>query len=211
MRLIISILFWRKKENKKTDSSMPPNQSPIPEILRWGIDHPGITTSLPHLDKSTWSLEVDGEIDNQLKLSWEEFLSLPQVEHISNFHCVEGWSVLNQRWGGVLFRMIQEKAKARGESKHAHFECADGYTTSLPLAELQGDDILLAHRLNGEELSQPLGGPMRLIVPEKYAYKSAMWLTRITFSTRDKLGFWERGFYSNTADVWKNDRFRTAL
>jgi len=199
-------LFRRRK---KTDSvgEMPPDQSPIPGLLRWGIDHPGITPILPDLKKEEWSLVVDGEVDAPLRLGFSDLLSLPQVESVSDFHCVEGWSVLKQRWDGVLFRVIQEKTRPREGAKYALFECADGYTTSLPLTDLQGDDIVIAHRLNGEGLSQPLGGPVRLVVPQKYAYKSAMWLTKITFSKEDKLGFWERGYYSNTADVWKNDRY----
>jgi DMSO/TMAO reductase YedYZ molybdopterin-dependent catalytic subunit len=200
-------LFWRRK--KEPRGELPPNQAPIPHILGWGVDHPGITHILPKSPKDEWSLTIDGEVESPLVLKWVDFLALPQVESVSDFHCVEGWSVLNQRWGGVLFRTIQERTQPRKSVQFVWFECADGYTTSLPLLELQGDDAVLAHRLNGEDLPQPLGGPMRLIVTKKYAYKSPMWLTRITFSTRDKLGFWERGYYSNTADVSKNDRYRT--
>jgi len=202
-------LFWRKKKPEELRGELPPDQTPIKDILRWGIDHPGITHVLPVIDKKDWSLIVDGEVDAPLHLSWDDFIALPQVEVVSNFHCVEGWSVLSQRWGGVLFSVLQERVKSRKEAEFALFECADGYTTSLPLSDLQGGDIILAHKVNGADLSQPLGGPMRLIVPQKYAYKSPMWLTKITFATRDKLGFWERGYYSNTADVWKNDRYRT--
>jgi len=187
---------------------MPPDQAPIPEILRWGIDHPGITHVLPVVSKEAWSLTVDGEVESPLFLKWDDFLALPQVESVSDFHCVEGWSVLRQRWSGVLFKTIQERVKPKEEVEFALFECADGYTTSLPIPDLQGKDVLLAHKLNGEHLTQPLGSPMRLIVPQKYAYKSPMWLTKITFSTHERLGFWERGYYSNTADIWNNDRYR---
>jgi len=190
---------------------LPPNQAPIPHILGWGVDHPGVTHILPEIPKDEWSLTIDGEVESPLVLKWVDFLAFPQVELVSDFHCVEGWSVLNQRWGGVLFRTTQERAQLRKSVEFVWFECADGYTTSLPLLDLQGDDVVLAHKLNGEDLPQPFGGPMRLIVPKKYAYKSPMWLTRITFSTRDKLGFWERGYYSNTADVSKNDRYRTNI
>jgi DMSO/TMAO reductase YedYZ molybdopterin-dependent catalytic subunit len=200
-------MFWRKKKIAETTSELPPDQAPIPGIMRWGIDHPGITHKLPIISRENWSLTIDGEVETPLTLSWKEFLALPQAEVVSDFHCVEGWSVLKQRWGGVPFTTIQGQAKPKG-AEFAWFECADGYTTSLPLNDLQGGDVILAHRLNGEDLSQPLGGPMRLVVPQKYAYKSPMWLTRITFSKRDKLGFWERGVYSNTADIWKNDRYR---
>jgi DMSO/TMAO reductase YedYZ molybdopterin-dependent catalytic subunit len=201
-------LFWRKKTLEGPRGELPPNQALIKNILRWGIDHPSITHMLPVIEKKDWSLTVDGEVEEPLKLSWDDFMALPQVEVVSNFHCVEGWSVLAQRWSGVLFNVLQERVKPKRGVEYAWFECADGYTTSLPLSDLQGGDILLAHKLNGSDLSQPLGGPMRLVVPQKYAYKSSMWLTRITFSSRDKLGFWERGYYSNTADVWTNDRYR---
>ena len=199
-------MFWRKK--KEPRGEMPPDQAPIPEILRWGIDHPGITHVLPVVSKEAWSLTVDGEVESPLFLKWDDFLALPQVESVSDFHCVEGWSVLRQRWSGVLFKTIQERVKPKEEVEFALFECADGYTTSLPIPDLQGKDVLLAHKLNGEHLTQPLGSPMRLIVPQKYAYKSPMWLTKITFSTHERLGFWECGYYSNTADIWNNDRYR---
>ncbi len=201
-------MFWRKKKPEEPRSDLPPDQAPIKEILRWGIDHHGITPILPVIDKKDWRLVVNGDVEAPLNLSWDDFMALPQVEVVSNFHCVEGWSVLSQKWGGVLFITLQERSKPREGVEFALFTCADGYTTSLPLYDLQGGDIVLAHKLNGNDLSQPLGGPMRLVVPQKYAYKSPMWLTKITFSTRDRLGFWERGYYSNTADVWTNDRYR---
>ncbi len=199
-------LFWKRKREPAGD--IPPDQAPIREILRWGIDHPGISHALPNVKRDSWSLAIDGDVESPQRYSWGEFQALPQVESISDFHCVEGWSVLAQKWRGVRFKTIQEAAKPKEGAKYALFGCADGYTTSLPLSELQGDDIILAHGLNGEDLSQPLGGPMRLVVPQKYAYKSPMWVTRITFSAEDELGFWEKGYYSNSADIWTNDRYR---
>lgn len=200
-------MFWRKKEELEK-SELPLNQSPTPGILRWGIDHPGITHVLPNVTKAEWKLTVDGEVEAPINYTWIDFLTLPQVEIVSNFHCVEGWSVLNQSWEGVCFKDFTKHVKLKVTAQFAFFSCYDGYTTSIPLAELQEDDIILAHRLNGKDLSQPLGGPMRLIVPEKYAYKSAMWLNKITFLTRDRLGFWERSGYSNTANPWNNDRYK---
>ena len=144
---------------------LPPDQAPTPGILRWGIDHPGITPTLPDIEKEKWSLTVNGEVETPATLSWADLLTLPHVESVSDFHCVEGWSVLKQRWGGVKFKTIQERVRPRPEAAYALFECADRYTTSLPLSELQGDDIILAHRLSGEDLSQPLGGPVRLVAP----------------------------------------------
>jgi DMSO/TMAO reductase YedYZ molybdopterin-dependent catalytic subunit len=97
--------------------------------------------------------------------------------------------------------------RPKKDARYAFFRCADGYTTSISLEDLLQDDAILAYKLNGEELPTSLGGPMRLIVPEKYAYKSAQWVTEITFMRERRLGFWENLGYSDTADVWKNDRY----
>ncbi|HVP27456.1 MAG TPA: molybdopterin-dependent oxidoreductase, partial [Candidatus Bathyarchaeia archaeon] len=181
----------------------------IKRILRWGIDHPGIISENPKIDLEKWALTVDGEVEKPLRLSWDDFLKLPKVESISDFHCVEGWSVLNCRWEGVRFREIVKLVKPKETARSVTFECADGYTTSLTLEELVGDDVLLACKLDGKELEEGLGWPLRLVVPDKYAYKSALWVTRIRFTSGKELGYWEKRGYSDSADVWKNDRFTT--
>lgn len=195
-------------QGREKPSGLPPGQKPVESILRWGIDHQGIIQELPEIDRGSWVLTVDGEVENPLSLSWEAFMELPQVESMSDFHCVEGWSVLNCRWEGVPFRALVERVKPKTAGGYVWFECADGYTTSLPLEDLMGGDVILAHRLNGEDLPQPLGGPVRLVVPGKYAYKSPMWLTRVSFMAEKRLGHWESGIYSDTADVWRELRYK---
>ena len=197
-------IFFRRKK----DERLPPGQKAVDSILGWGTAHPGIVKDLPHIDKSEWGLTVDGEVESPIELDWEGFMALPQTESLSDFHCVEGWSVLDQMWEGVLFKTLAEKVRPKPKAGYIWFECYDGYTTSLPLEKLMDDDVIIVHRLNGEDLPQPLGGPVRLMVPKLYAYKSPMWLRRITFMEEDRLGYWESGNYSNTADPWKNDRYR---
>lgn len=192
---------------KKDEQRLPPNQTPIERILRWGEDHSGITRNIPNIDLKTWALVVDGEVEKPKKLGWDDFVKLPMVKSVSDFHCVEGWSVLGCIWEGVLFRNIVDLVKPRKDAKFVMFECADGYTTSLTLKELSGDDVLLACKLDGKELEHGLGFPVRLVAPAKYAYKSALWITGISFMLRKELGYWEKRGYSDTADVWKNDRF----
>jgi DMSO/TMAO reductase YedYZ molybdopterin-dependent catalytic subunit len=186
---------------------LPPNQKVIPKIMGWGTQHPGIVKELPHVSKEEYRLTVDGEVESPLELDWEAFMALPQAESLSDFHCVEGWSVLDQRWEGVLFKVLAERVKPKPGVRYVFFECYDTYTTSLPLERLMDDDVIIAHRLNGDDLTQPLGGPLRVMVPKLYAYKSPMWPRRITFMEGDKLGFWELGIYSNTADPWKEERY----
>ena len=189
------------------EGRLPPGQVPIKRIMRWGIDHPGIVKTLPDIDLKTWVLVVDGEVEHPLKLSWTDFMKLPMVESVSDFHCVEGWSVIGCKWEGVRFSHITSLVVPKKDAKHVTFECADGYTTSLELGELVDGDVLLAAKLNGETLEQGLGFPLRLVVPSKYGYKSALWLTGIRFTVKRELGYWEKRGYSDTADVWKNDRF----
>lgn len=194
--------------SEKGENRLPPGQTATNRILRWGIDHPGITSTNPRIDTSTYLLTVDGEVGNPVELSWNNVLQLPQTVSVSDFHCVEGWSVLDCRWEGVRFKDLASLAKPKPTAQAVTFECVDNYTTSLFLSELEGDDVLLAYKLNGEDLEEGLGFPLRLIVPSKYAYKSALWVTRVRFTRGKELGFWERRGYSDSADVWKNDRFR---
>lgn len=186
---------------------LPPGQKPIKRLLKWGKDHPTIEGSVPKIDLRKWILTIEGEVKKPIKLSWNDLLKLPTVESVSNFHCVEGWSVLDLKWEGIRFKHIVNMIEPEDTVKFVSFECADGYTTSLSLEELLGDNILLAYKLDGKYLEEGTGAPLRLVVPDKYAYKSAMWITRIKFTSRKEIGYWESRGYSDTADIWKNDRF----
>ncbi len=194
-------------ENKK-EKKLPPNQRPIRKILRWGIDHPGIISINPHINIESYKLTIDGEVHNPVTLSWGQVLQLPKVVSVSDFHCVEGWSVLDCRWEGIRIKDIETLVQPKETAKAITFECADNYSTSLLREELSGDDVLLAYGLNGADLEEGYGYPLRLIVPSKYAYKSALWVVHVKFTKAKELGYWEQRGYSDTADVWKNDRFR---
>ena len=186
---------------------LPPDQEATDRILRWGYDHPGVTSTNPQLQVETYSLTIDGEVEKPVKLSWNDFIALPKTVSMSDFHCVEGWSVLDCKWEGVKIKDIEKLVKPKAVARAVTFDCADNYRTSLFREELAGDDVLLAYKLNGEVLEEGLGFPVRLIVPSKYAYKSALWVVRLGFTRGKELGFWERRVYSDSADVWKNDRF----
>jgi DMSO/TMAO reductase YedYZ molybdopterin-dependent catalytic subunit len=194
-------------ENSSKPRKLPPGQRPIKRLLRWGVEHPGITRSNPRIDVKTYTLEISGEVEKPLKLTWEEVIKLPKSYSVSDFHCVEGWSVLDCKWEGIRFSHIIELAKPKETAKYVTFECADGYTTSLSLEELSGEDVLLAYGLGDKPLEEGTGYPLRLVVPNKYGYKSALWVTEIRFTAKKELGYWEKLGYSDTADVWRNDRF----
>jgi DMSO/TMAO reductase YedYZ molybdopterin-dependent catalytic subunit len=125
---------------------------------------------------------------------------------MSDFHCVEGWSVLDVAWQGVRFADAADLASPTERARFATIGCDGGYTTSLPLADLMRPDVLLAWGIDGEELTPEHGFPLRLIVPHKYAYKAAKWVRWMRFTHEQELGYWEQRGYSNSADPWKEER-----
>lgn len=205
VQVMLGFCLFSEETKKK---NLPPGQTTIKRIMQWGIDHPGITSVNPKIKLDTYTLTIDGEVENPVKLSWTDFLALPSVVSTSDFHCVEGWSVLDCKWMGVRISEIEQLVKPLEVAKSVTFECADSYSTSLYREELASKDVLLAYKLNGKPLEEGLGFPVRLIVPDKYAYKSALWVLRLRFTRNKELGFWERRGYSDSAEVWSNDRFK---
>jgi DMSO/TMAO reductase YedYZ molybdopterin-dependent catalytic subunit len=182
--------------------TLPPGQSEIEQLK---VLHTGF--SIPPWDPETWRFEVYGHVDNPISLNYEEFRSLRKVTRISDFHCVTGWTKFHNKWEGVSFDTIKELAKIRPSARFATIECLGEYTTSLPISELVKNDVLFAYRLDNEELPPEHGGPLRLVVPHKYAYKSAKWVIKVKFTEFQELGYWELRGFSNTADPLTNDRY----
>jgi len=193
-------------EPDPTDT-LPPGQTRINHILRWGTEHAAITQAIPRLDITHFTLRLDGDVAQPVRLRWSELLRYPTVTQSSDFHCVEGWSVIACAWTGVPLAALVDVVQPRPQACFVTFHGADGYTTSLPWINAVSLKALLAYRLDGEPLPPELGGPLRCVVPQKYAYKSAMWVTKIIFSAKETVGYWERTGYSQTADVWTNDRY----
>lgn len=199
-----------QQDPEKSSRVLPPGQSRVKRILKWGDDHSAITPTIPRLDVNHWTLRIDGDVETSVRLRWSDLLQSPTITTSSDFHCVEGWSVIGCEWTGVAFHELVQIVHPTPRARFVTVHGADGYTTSLPLEAMRKPDVLLAHRLNGEPLPPELGGPLRLVVPEKYAYKSAMWVTWIHFTSKEAIGYWERQGYSQTADVWTNDRYSPA-
>ncbi len=180
----------------------------LPPGQRWVKKWPRLDLGIvPRFDPQSWDLRVDGDVDQPLGYGWDEFLALPTQRANSDFHCVTGWSTSDNEWEGVEVREIAERAKVRGGAKFVIFSCGDGYTTSHPLEVLLKPGVLLAYRWDGKPLPLEHGGPMRLLVPTRYGWKSAKWVRQLTFVKEDTLGYWEVRGYSNTADPWTEDRY----
>ncbi len=162
---------------------------------------------MPEFNKDKWDFSVIGLVQNKIKLKFEEFLSLPSIEIISDFHCVTGWSQFDMRWKGVLLKTIASISKPLAEARFVSIIAEHSYTTNMSLETAMDDDVIFAHEYNGAPITPEHGYPLRLIVPKRYAYKSAKWVRGIEFLSIDKPGFWEVRGYSNSADPWKEERF----
>ena len=181
------------------------------EVRNWPVLDLG---DVPEVSLEEWRLELGGLVENPVTLTWDQFQALPQVEDVSDFHCVTTWSRYDNHWKGVRFRTLAELAVPKED---AQFVLCTGYdhmpgtkipyTTNLPLARAVDDDVLLVHTWEGQPLPVEHGGPVRMITPKLYAWKGTKWIRKIEFLPRDQRGFWEVRGYSNTAEPWFNDRY----
>ena len=161
----------------------------------------------PLISLDHWQLRVFGLVRNEIELNWAQFMALPQTSSVSDFHCVTRWSQLDMEWQGVLARDLLVLSNPLQDANFVTLHGYDGYTTNLPLEGLLDDDVILAHHWSGHPLPREHGGPVRIIVPKRYAWKGSKWLKAIELHERDRPGFWEMRGYHNEGDPWKEQRF----
>jgi sulfoxide reductase catalytic subunit YedY len=159
-------------------------------------------TPIPKFTSETWSFYVKGLVDKPLEFNWAQFLELKRKVQVSDFHCVTGWSVYNNTWEGIPLSAMLEMAGVQSKGKFVKFYSGDEvYTDCLPLETAKGEDIMVAVLHDGKPISADLGGPVRLIVPKMFAYKSVKWLQGIELIEEEHFGYWEVRGYDNNAWV----------
>jgi len=158
-------------------------------------------TEMPTSRAENWTFEITGLVDHPYVYNWDEFMELKREVQVSDFHCVTGWSVHNCTWEGIKLSALLLAAGVQSDAKNVKFYSGDGvYTDTLSLEQANMDDVMVAVMLDGKPLPKTLGGPVRLIVPKMYAYKSVKWLQAIQLIGHDEDGFWiERGY---SKDAW---------
>jgi DMSO/TMAO reductase YedYZ molybdopterin-dependent catalytic subunit len=183
------------------------------EVRNWPVLDLG---DLPAIDPSAWTLEIGGHVENPVSFDWNQFMALPQVDDVSDFHCVTTWSRYDNHWRGVRFSSLAEMAVPTDDAKFVlctGYDRMPGsdipYTTNIPLDRAVEDDVLLVHTWEGRPLPREHGGPVRMITPKLYAWKGTKWIRKIEFLPRNQRGFWELRGYSNSAEPWFNDRYST--
>jgi DMSO/TMAO reductase YedYZ molybdopterin-dependent catalytic subunit len=160
----------------------------------------------PKFNLESWDLQVFGEVERELRLSWDELMALPQRDVITDIHCVTRWSKLDTAWRGVPVSALLDRAGVRGGASHVMAYSDGGYTTNIPLETLLDDDVLVAHTYAGQPLEPDHGAPLRLLVPKRYFWKSAKFLRKLEVMSEDRMGFWELNGYHNDADPWQEQR-----
>ena len=190
----------RERVESQERLRLPPGQTWTPgfPVLDLGVH--------PEFDPKTWDLKIFGEVENPVTLSWADFQALAHDDATSDFHCVTTWSKKDVRWRGVKMSTILKLVRPKTAANFVIQRSRDAYTTNTSIHEASQDDAILADTLDGAPLPVEHGGPVRMVIPTLYAWKSAKFLRALEFTTRDQPGYWERRGYHNNADPWKEER-----
>ena len=207
-------VFRRKEEEErvKQEGRLPPGQSLTQKfpVLHYG--------PVPKFNPATWDFRVWGEVEDDVRWTWEQFNRLPRTSIKMDIHCVTRWSKFDTLWEGVSVSILIEAGfiKPLHSATHVIQHAEHGYTANLPLEVILQENFLMATHLNGEPISPDHGYPLRGVVghipgrddlKSPYFWKGAKWLRGLEFLPKDRLGFWEQAGYHNEADIWKEQRF----
>lgn len=193
--------FFEKPDAQMSDR-VPPGQHLAKgfPVLTYG--------DTPHIDTADWQFTVSGLAQGKI-LSWQDFMDMPQSEFTADFHCVTRWSKLDVTWRGVKVTDFLKEIDIDPSAVHVMEHCYGGYTTNISLADFSLSENFFAHTLFGEPLPAEHGGPMRLVVPHLYAWKSAKWINGLEFLPEMELGFWERNGYHHRGEPFAEERYST--
>jgi len=190
-----------KRYPEEIAARVPPGQR---LVKTWPILHFG---GVPRFDEARWDFAVSGLVEHPFTLSYSELKALGPQTIRADMHCVTGWTTLDNDWEGIPMRVLAERAAPTPEAKWIITHCDGGYTSDLSLEAMLDDDVLVAWGHGGRPLEPDHGFPLRLVVPKRYAWKSAKWLRGLEFADRNVRGFWEERGYHIHADPWREERY----
>jgi DMSO/TMAO reductase YedYZ molybdopterin-dependent catalytic subunit len=171
---------------------------------KWPVLHYG---HVPKIETSQWDFKMFGLVEQERTINYLEFMALPRVKVFSDIHCVTTWSRLDNLWEGVSTSVIKNLVNIAPQARFVIVHAYGRFTTNLTISEFFEPDVLFALTHDDQSISADHGGPVRLVVPRLYFWKSAKWVTGVEFSATDKPGFWESNGYHNHGDPWKEERY----
>ena len=207
-KLLAAKVRWAKAARNITGKTDPERVERLPPgqrlVNNWPVLDLGVQ---PDVTKDDWKLSVDGLVENPVSFTFAQLLALPQTQGVSDIHCVTKWSRYDNHWVGVSSRDLIALVRPKAEAGHVIFHAYDGYTTNVAFEAFAADDVMIAHSWEGYPITRQHGGPVRIVIPRYYFWKSAKWVKRIEFSRDDKPGFWETRGYHNAGDPWLEERY----
>ena len=162
----------------------------------------------PQIAPESWKITVDGLVEQPTTWTWDEVHQLPPSTYNGDIHCVTTWSKFDVAFTGVSVDTLLAVATARPDTAFVMAHSSTGYTTNLPLSDVTGGKAWLVWDYGGKPLAPEHGGPVRLLVPHLYFWKSAKWISRLELVSHDQPGFWERNGYHDRGDPWLEQRYQ---
>ncbi|AVT80585.1 sulfite oxidase-like oxidoreductase [Rhodopseudomonas palustris] len=193
--------FLTGRHVRPDEQRLPPGQHLVKD---WPVLDLGLTPQIGH---DRWRLDVYGSVAQPVFWDWAQFMAQPQADIVSDIHCVTTWSRYDNRWQGLATRTLLDACQPTDAARFVVLHSYDGYTTNLTIEDFAAADALIAHSWSGTPLDQEHGGPVRLVVPHLYFWKSAKWLQAIEFRDDDAPGYWEVRGYHNRGDPWQEQRY----
>lgn len=199
---------WAREGRFLTGKTARPEAARLPPGQHLVHDWPVLDLGQqPEIGFDKWQLVIDGAVEHPITFDWAAFQREPTSVKTSDIHCVTTWSRYDNRWTGVSTRDLLDLVMPTAEAQFVILHSYDRYTTNITLEDFASEDAIVAHSWEGKPLTREHGGPVRLVVPHLYFWKSAKWLKRIEFTNHDAPGFWEVNGYHNRADPWKEERY----
>lgn len=191
---------FRRRRDDDGDGRLPPGQY-------WERSFPVLSAGpTQHVPTAEWDLTIDGAVARSRTWTWDELMALGPEDVTCDIHCVTKWSKRDTTWQAIRVQDLLDECHPTGG--HLVASCDGGYTTNLPLADVEEGRGWIAVGYEGGPIAAEHGGPVRLLVPHLYFWKSAKWLRRITVTARDEPGFWEQLGYHDRGDPWREQRYR---
>ena len=207
-KLIEAKRAWARQGRLLTGATADPARDRLPPGQKLVRDWPVLDLGAePDVTPQRFRLDVGGAVARPISLTLDAFMALPQQESVSDIHCVTHWSRYDNHWRGVAARTLLDLVQPRDEARHVIFHSYDGYATNVRLDQFDQPDVFLVHSWEGRPLDRAHGGPVRVLMPRLYFWKSAKWIQRVEISAADRPGFWERNGYHNNADPWLEERY----
>jgi DMSO/TMAO reductase YedYZ molybdopterin-dependent catalytic subunit len=200
------VSFFERNRRQLAERGYDPARLPPGQYLteRFPVLHVG---DIPEYAPGQWDLRIFGLVADPLVLDLAELRALPAVDVVVDIHCVTKWSKFDTHWTGVRVRDLFERVGVDPRATHVLEHAEFGYTTNVPLAAVLGDDALVAYAYDGQDLAPEHGGPVRLVLPQLYFWKSAKWLRGLELRAGDQPGFWEQNGYHRYGDPFLEQRF----